>query len=253
MKSKNVMSTFFKSSAIQINKLALKIAEYYEDHFIAINNSIGENIANLNFSNYIHFEKERIENSTDYQDIEVISKVDIYKFIKNIFNEDLRAHIESIFGFRYSVDYFVVYVNKNIPHQLKGNIYANEWHVDKLFTKNCIKICVLMEDVDITKGPMEYLTKDHTKEVLSKQNRTEINDCHKKLNTGRKGDVFIFPPNKMLHKAGVPEDGLTRRQMIVQLNPSKKWKVNSKLYEIQTLKEPNLPYLKNCFKSYQEI
>ena len=59
----------------------------------------------------------------------------------------------------------------------------------------------------------------------------------------RDGAVFYFLPNLCYHKAGIPEVGQKRTQMMLQLNPSKKWRCSTNLYKKQYLLEPKFPIL----------
>jgi len=65
---------------------------------------------------------------------------------------------------------------------------------------------------------------------------------------GDESDVFLFYPNLCAHKAGIPEINSTRKQLMLQLNPAKKWSYSKLLYDKQFRIEPKFP-LKDIFES----
>ena len=58
-----------------------------------------------------------------------------------------------------------------------------------------------------------------------------------------KKELLIFNPNICYHKAGNPTKSNSRRQLMFQLNPSTKWKINSNIYKKQFNIEPKFPSL----------
>ena len=61
--------------------------------------------------------------------------------------------------------------------------------------------------------------------------------------TGTSNDIYFFLPNLCFHKAGIPAEGQKRTQIMLQLNPSKKWRYSKNLYKKQFLLEPKFPIL----------
>ena len=59
----------------------------------------------------------------------------------------------------------------------------------------------------------------------------------------KKKTLLIFKPNICLHKAGNPKNNKTREQIMFQLNPSKKWKINLNISKKQNFKEPKFPII----------
>ena len=53
-------------------------------------------------------------------------------------------------------------------------------------------------------------------------NQFHTNDKHK--------TIFYIFPNRCFHKAGNPEYKFVRKQLMIQLNLSTKWKLNSKVF-----------------------
>jgi hypothetical protein len=62
---------------------------------------------------------------------------------------------------------------------------------------------------------------------------------------------FIFKPNICYHRAGNPAPGIIRSQIMMQLNPSKKWEYSQKLYEKQFKLEPKFPLINFFEKKYK--
>jgi len=55
--------------------------------------------------------------------------------------------------------------------------------------------------------------------------------------------IFLFNPNICFHRAGIPDKGKIRSQLMLQLNPSKYWQYSSNLYNKQFNIEPKFPML----------
>ena len=55
--------------------------------------------------------------------------------------------------------------------------------------------------------------------------------------------IFLFNPNICFHRAGIPDKGKIRSQLMLQLNPSKYWQYSSNLYNKQFKIEPKFPML----------
>ena len=64
---------------------------------------------------------------------------------------------------------------------------------------------------------------------------------------GDLGVIFLCKLNICLHKAGIPQDGNKTNLIMIQLNPSRKWKLNANLYKRQFKKEPKFTNLTNKF------
>ena len=55
--------------------------------------------------------------------------------------------------------------------------------------------------------------------------------------------IFLFNPNICFHRAGIPDKGKIRSQLMFQLNPSIDWEYSSNLYSKQFKIEPKFPML----------
>jgi len=202
---------------------------------------------------------KEIIDSSPFQKIHIVDEYQLNNFIKKIFDENFRQKIESITGFKYSIDFFVFNQNFHIEKNNQDNpIYANHWHIDSTFTLNALKIFIPMGEISDRNGPLNYIDSKYSKKLIANNFQrlidlpSDYQDCIGTV-CGKKGDVFLVNPRTMLHKAGVPQYGFNRLQLMVQLNPSKKWKYNKDIFPRQYKVEVNLPIIKNFFSSYHNF
>ena len=196
------------------------------------------------------FENLNIEkkvNRNQYFKILVLEEKNIHKLLKKIFLDNkLTDKISSMTGFNYKISYLISYETFNIPENLKHNeIYANHWHFDKPFSKNTIKIIIPLEKIDISSGAMKILNIQNSKNFYLDNS---INPDFEVV--GDDNDLFIFNPNLCAHKAGIPEQNKSRKQLMLQLNPSNNWCYSKFLFEKQFSIEPKFP-LKNIFEKVE--
>ena len=104
-----------------------------------------------------------------------------------------------------------------------------------------------MQKIDINSGPMKILNIDNSKKLDSKN---FINPDFEVI--GDENDIFIFNPNLCAHKAGVPDENKTRKQLMIQLNPAKNWSYSRNLNQKQLRIEPKFP-LFNIFEKYYQF
>ncbi len=109
-------------------------------------------------------------------------------------------------------------------------------------------------DITNKSGPLELLNKKDSKYIKS------FNDIDK----SKKRELFIgdgnilygFSPTICCHKDGIPLKDIKANQIMFQLNPSKKWVINSRIYRRNFLKknkigiwtdEPKFPHFSYLF------
>lgn len=179
----------------------------------------------------------------------IIKEKKIYEIIYNIFiKNDLKKKITKLTGLNYSIDYFVAYKTKKIRDKdLKLGWYANHWHKDKPFSKYFIKVIIPINKIDSQMGGIEILN--------SKKSKNQVNNFlksdYKMISTNKK--ILVFSPNLCYHKAGSINNDKQRKQIMLQLNPSKKWCFNKRLYFLQKKKEPKFPYFSYFFSNKEEF
>ena len=219
---KNKNNTKFKNE--ELNKKGYELF-YFKNHI----NTYYKVKKNIKVSKYIN--KDIIfENS--------IREIVDYVFVKSKFAEK----VSSITGFCYSIDFIVGYETFSIPtNDKKKDWYANKWHNDKPFTKNTLKFIIPLNKKNISRqsGGIEIL------DVQQSKNYININKLPNKkfifLMKNLNNELLIFNPNICYHRAGNPSENESRKQIMFQLNPSKKWCINSKIFKRQFKIEPKFP------------
>ena len=197
------------------------------------------------------FEKTLEENKYFHRKIikkELIDYLVSFFFLKN----DILNYIKKVTGYNYSIDFILAYTTLNIEKENETKpIYANHWHRDKPFSKNTIKLILPIETINENSGPMEIFSINQSK-AYNDQNigSFDIEGAYKLIGTPEY--FFIFQPNICYHRAGNPAKGLVRSQIMMQLNPSKKWEYSKKLYEKQYKLEPKFPLI-NFFEKKHKL
>ena len=176
----------------------------------------------------------------------ILNKESLESAVKFIFDKQFCDFLTSQTGFKYTIDFFGAYQNFSIPEAEKDlPWYANHYHLDKPNSKNLLKIFIPMSNIGINDGPLELLDINQTKEYL--RNRQSLDKSKKIYLVGDLGDVFLCKLNLCLHRARIPDEGNATNLIMVQLNPSRRWYVNSKLYLRQFKREPKFTSLSSLF------
>ena len=201
--------------------------------------------SNLNDNNLNHFKIEKVNIlKIDYNKFE-IKKINKYfekiifpddkinKIIKNLFiDNNLAKKISNQTGFNYSIDFFTAYKTYKIDAEEKSQgWYANHFHKDKPYTNNMVKMIFSFDEITENDGPMEII--ENNKPTYKQKN------VNYKV-TIKSDEVFVFYPTKVFHRATSPKNN-QRFQIMFQLNPSKKWKINDELFIKQKKREPKFP------------
>lgn len=209
-----------------------------ENYFLR-NNEIKNNnkLFKFKFLNHVKFRKINYKKFQKIKQNKYLNKIifprkDIKNLILDLFlKENLAEKITNITGFNYKIDFFTAYETFQINKiDIEKGWYANHYHKDKPYSYNMIKLIFSFEDITKHNGPMEV-------KFFDKNNKNE-----KKIQvTLKKNDLFLFNPVKLFHRASSPNDG-KRFQIMMQLNPSKIWKVNTNIYKKQKFREPKFPF-----------
>ena len=102
-----------------------------------------------------------------------------------------------------------------------------------------------MSEIEMSDGPLELIDMNQTKQYLIK--KKNIEEAKKTYFIGGLGDVFLCKLNVCLHKAKNPIQGHKTNLIMMQLNPSRKWLLNSNIYQRQFKLEPKFTSLTNKF------
>lgn len=197
----------------------------------------------------LDYEKISLHKVNEYYQKLILSEDELIKLINNIFLKDkLCNQISKLTGFCYSIDFFTAYETSNIPLKKQGKgWYANHPHKDKPYSKNTIKLIIPLHKISNIDGPMKIIDKNKSKNFLP-NNNLEFQDVVCDL-----GEAFLFNPNICYHYASNPEKDRKRKQMMFQLNPSKKWKINLKICDYQKIREPKFPFFSYLFDSKKNL
>lgn len=229
----------------KINYLILTIVKIYSnfstlcDRLFYRNKSFNQNFDSKGFE-VVKIEKLNLENydtrlikSNKYLEKIIFNHNELLKMIKHIFIDNSLADIiTKKSGYCYSIDYFTAYITFHIDKSDQSSgWYANHWHTDKPFSKDMMKVIVPLESIGEKHGAMEILS---DKKIKFKA-------------TLNKREIFMFYPNRCLHRAGNPSENFVRKQMMFQLNPAKNWKLNRQIFQRQEKAEPKFPHIKYLF------
>lgn len=205
------------------------------------NGSYNKNIFEKNIEDNNYFHRKIIKKNS----INCLLK---FIFIKNKISE----YISEATGYNFSINFILAYTTLNIEKEnQKKAIYANHWHRDKPYSKNTLKLIMPVSIINDNCGPMEILSVKQSQSYSDYE--IGIPNISKSFKlTGSSDDIFIFRPNVCYHKAGNPKFGVTRSQIMLQLNPSINWEFSEKLYEKQFKLEPKFPLL-SLFEKKQHL
>lgn len=207
----------------------------------------------LNTDHHFHNYIEKKIGQNQYFERLILKKDSFEKILKLIFlHHQISSHIRNITGYNFSIDFALAYSTAYIEKEnQERSIYANLWHRDKPFSQNTLKLIIPLNIIGNNSGPMQIVNKN----LSSKYTDDTINKF-KDINyvevIGDKKTVFLFNPNICFHRAGIPDKGVIRSQLMLQLNPSKNWTYSGNLYERQFKIEPKFPLL-NIFEKKIKI
>ena len=229
-----------------LNKFYILISKFYSLIFTLIEEIFLKKI-NIKFNkpfvkfksiskseiSYEYFEKI---NQNKYLTKIIFPEDQILKLIEDLFiKNELSDRITKITGYNYSISFFTAYETKKISDQDSNyEWYANEFHKDKPFSQNMVKIFFSYQEIGENNGPMLIKSNQIYKATILKD------------------EVILFSPNKFYHKASSPNCG-KRFQMMFQLNPSKQWSLNKNIFEKQKKIEPKFPFFSYFFDNTTEL
>jgi hypothetical protein len=231
----NFISTFLENLILKNNNELLN-NEFLNNGFCKINTLKSVELNNNETS---------ILNVNKYYRRIILSKLELKRLINLIFIEnDIIKKITNTTGFNYSIDFFTAYETSSIETNDKNEgWYANKPHRDLPFSKNTIKLIIPLHKITLEDGPMKILNKQKSKNFSLDDNvNFESATCDI-------SEAFLFNPNICYHYASSPDQGRKRKQMMFQLNPSKKWEINENIGSLQKVKEPKFPFFAYLFNS----
>ena len=236
-----------------ISFIYCKITSLLEVIFIKIKNKTDDDL-NIKGYQLFKFDENLISNIkfkevlkiNNYLEKLIISESNIDEIIRNIFvNKNFLHTLSNITGYNYSLDFLTAYRTYSIAElDKKKNLYANKWHVDKPFSSNCLKVIIPIKPILTNGGGINIINKNDSKKFYSNYSSQNINIFTMSANLN---EILVFNPNQCFHKATSPAGNSTREQIIIQLNPSKKWTLNCKIFYKQYHREPKFPVFSYFF------
>ncbi len=223
----------FKFTYLLIAKIYSIFFSYYENFFLRKKNKFVKKplyrFKNNIIEKYNYDEFEKITQNK-YLTKVIFPENKIFNIIEMIFKKNgLAQKITEITGFKYTINFFTAYKIFKISDQdISKAWYANNFHIDKPYSENMVKIFMSFEKIDENKGPM--IIKD------DKIYKATIDE----------NEILMFLPNQYYHKASSPIDG-SRFLIMFQLNPSNDWKINEKIFNKQKKIEPKFPFFTSFF------
>ena len=136
---------------------------------------------------------------------DILKKEDISDIINFYFIENnLIKTIYSKTGYAYSIDYLISYTTFKIPSvELDKEIYANQWHLDKPFSKDTLKIIIPTNFHDYYNGGLKIFNFHQTQKIKKNLSTTDIEKSFETKN--QINEILLFHPNLCFHKAGNPK------------------------------------------------
>ncbi len=216
-----------------ISKIYSKISTYLENIFLLKKKILIEEplyrFKNLEI-NKVNFEKfEKIKHNK-YLVKYIFPEEEILSLVFDIFKKnDLASKITNLTGFNYTLSFFIAYKTFKLSKEDENyEWYANDFHKDKPYSQNMIKVLLSYQEIGANDGPMIINYKKNYKVTIDPN------------------EVVLFFPNKHFHKASSPESG-SRFQIMFQLIPSKDWQINNKIFSKQRKIEPKFPFFSYFF------
>ena len=204
-------------------------------------NTIGYEIIKINHNSKVYMPESTL-NTNQYMTKDIMKKEDIKDFINHLFvQNNLMKIVTNKTGYFFSIDYFISYTTYKISEtEMDKDIYANQWHLDKPFSKNTLKIIIPLNFHDQYNGGLKIINTEETKKLNQKKLKFSESNIFQMDN--RQGNILLFFPNLCFHKAGNPILYEGRKQIMMQLNPSIKWSINEDIYKKQFKIEPKFPF-----------
>ena len=176
-----------------------------------------------------NYDKQKCISDNQFFSRYIQSEKNINKILEKIYTPEFKKKLLKLTGFKYRVNYFVLYKTLPLSGVAKDkNIYANFFHFDKPFSMFMSKIFFPIPPVSNKDGPLEII--DSKNKIISM--------------TCTEPKAFFVFPRKTLHRDSIPEEEHERKQIMVQLIPSKKYDISLKIGQSQYKKEPKFPEIK---------
>lgn len=130
---------------------------------------------------------------------------------KQIFFSIIMEHyddIAQVLGLNFLVNDPTFWRITHIPKELSANdIYSQVFHQDSVRDNFNIQIFVLLQDINDSDGPFEWIDKKFHREAFSQctqRNQTTVTNIPIRKLVGKKNDYLILSTGQTLHRDGIP-------------------------------------------------
>lgn len=194
----------------------------------------------------------------EFKDKIVLSKEYIEKLINNLFDAQLMSALLEMGISNPKLNFVTFYRTKHIPSNTKS-VFANHWHFDSTVEMECVKLFYCPNPITKHQGPMEFLDSKTSKtceEFGFFRGPTLPFACQTKQFKGSKGQGLLLKPFYCLHRAGIPEKGLVREMLMLQIVNGGVHRSSEELYQRQFLAaEPTLKHdlMRDFLKKYLSL
>ena len=224
-----------------LEDLFLKKGNQIKNYNLKNNGYIELKLDCLDINKYLN-QAEEI-NANKYMKKYVLNKGEIFNLVKNIFVENkLTEEISKLTNFNYCIDFMLAYATYPIAkYEFDKEWYANHWHQDKPYTKNMLKLIIPLQEISSEDyGGIEIINKKDSL-IFMKDKKFPKEKIYKMICDTN--SVLLFKPNLCFHRAGLlKKDKPPRKQIMLQLNPSRFWSINDPIEDKQKHIEPKFPY-----------
>ena len=178
-----------------------------------------------------------------YSSMKVIKKELLYETLLKIFDNQLMQSITNLTGFKYSIDFFKIYVNYHINEEDKI-VQKRDAHFDKPYSENMLKIFIPL-DVDSESGPLKVFSKSYNK--MMRNNKIDFSKADHLLVTGNGSEIYGVNANVCWHEETNPSKGKSCNVIMIQMSPAKHWVHSLDLFEAQFRSEKKFTSLSSLF------
>ena len=142
----------------------------------------------------------------------------IWKEIRN-FDSVLRLY----FGGDYLMTKPHIWRNRGLPKNYSNlDIFSQVWHYDKVVDYRNVQLFIFLDDTTMSHGPFQYdeqSSQTHVLKDVSQRTSTTLAANKLATLTGERGDSLWFSTGSMPHRAGIPEEGLSRDMLSISFFP----------------------------------
>jgi hypothetical protein len=137
----------------------------------------------------------------------------------------LNSIIRLYFGGDYLINTPTIWRNIGIQKKYQSlDIYSQVWHYDKVFDYRNLQLFILLSDVTLDDGPLEWLPGADERLIHSdamNRNTTSLTENQEiQRLIGNRGDALLLSTGSIPHRAGIPAPGRQRDILSIAFFPT---------------------------------